>query len=79
MHFRIDSWSVVWLNTSEEHLDTMKAVTLITMLVGSVALSSCCCQSQPAPPLRPMPKDLVKDTPQAPYVEPVKVFTQKGK
>lgn len=57
----------------------MKAVTLISVLVASMALSACCCQSQPAPELRPMPKNLVKDVPAAPYVEPVKVFTQKGK
>lgn len=57
----------------------MKAVTLVSVLIASVALSSCCCQSQPAPGLRPMPKNLVKDVPAAPYVEPVKVFTQKGK
>ncbi|MCH5285356.1 MAG: hypothetical protein J1E42_07135 [Akkermansiaceae bacterium] len=56
----------------------MKAVTLITILVGAVALNSCCCQSQSMPPLRPMPKNLIKDTPPV-YSEPVKVFRQKCK
>ncbi len=70
----------MWLNEGEKTSDTMKAVSLITLLVGAIAVSSCCCQSQPAPKLRPMPKDLVNDAAQPPLpVEPVKVFTQKGK
>lgn len=58
----------------------MKAITLISMIACAVGLSSCCCQSQSMPPLRPMPKNLVNDVPTGvPYVEPVKVFDQKGK
>lgn len=34
----------------------MKAITLILALAGAVSLSSCCCQSQPMPKLRPVPK-----------------------
>lgn len=56
----------------------MKAVTLITMIVGAAALNSCCCQSQSMPPLRPMPKNLIKDVPPV-YDAPVKVFDEKGK
>ena len=56
---------------------TMKAVTLITIVICAVALNACCCQSQPMPALRPMPKNLVQDE-QTP-VEPVKVFQYKGK
>lgn len=55
----------------------MKAFTLVSILICAVGLSSCCCQSQPMPALRPMPKDLVSDT-QTP-VEPVKVLDYKGK
>ena len=56
----------------------MKAVTLITIIVGAVALNSCCCQSQSVPALRPMPKNLIKDAPPI-YEAPVKVFNEKGK
>lgn len=55
----------------------MKAVTLITILICAVGLNACCCQSQPMPKLRPMPKNLVQDEPTP--VEPVKVFRYKGK
>ncbi len=34
----------------------MKAITLILAVACTVSLSSCCCQSQPMPKLRPMPK-----------------------
>lgn len=56
----------------------MKAITLITIIAGAVALNSCCCQSQSAPALRPMPKNLLKDAP--PVQEPpVQVLFQKCK
>ena len=55
----------------------MKAFTLVSIVVSAVAFSSCCCQSQPAPGLRPMPKNLVSDQPVS--VEPVKVTIFKGK
>ncbi len=58
----------------------MKAqLTLAALLLGSMALSSCCCQSQPMPSLRPMPRDLAQDSLQPAPVAPVKVFTEKGK
>lgn len=57
----------------------MKAVTLISILVSAVALSSCCCQTQQMPPLRPMPKNLVNDAPPAAHYVPVKVLNHKGK
>ncbi len=34
----------------------MKAITLILAAACAVSFSSCCCQSQPMPKLRPMPK-----------------------
>ena len=55
----------------------MKAITLITVVLSAVAISSCCCQSQSMPGLRPMPKNLVTDQPVP--VEPVKVMDVKGK
>lgn len=60
----------------------MKAVSLISVIVCAMALNSCCCQSQPMPPLRPMPKNLGNldaMTPAPVCSEPVKVFNQKGK
>lgn len=33
----------------------MKATTLILAMACAVGFSSCCCQSQSMPPLRPMP------------------------
>lgn len=56
----------------------MKVATLVTIILGAVALNSCCCQSQSMPPLRPMPKDLIKDAPPV-YNTPVKVLDQKAK
>lgn len=59
----------------------MKSITLVLALAGAVSLSSCCCQSQPMPPLRPLPKDC-GNTPEVmvqPVQEPVKVLPQKGK
>lgn len=35
----------------------MKVTTLILAVVCAASFSSCCCQSEPVPPLRPMPKD----------------------
>lgn len=55
----------------------MKAYTLVSIVACVVGLSSCCCQSQSMPALRPMPKNLISDTPTP--VEPVKVFDYKGK
>ena len=55
----------------------MKAITLITSILSLVAVSSCCCQSQAMPGLRPMPKNLVTDQPTP--LEPVKVLNLKGK
>ncbi|MBQ4613967.1 MAG: hypothetical protein IJB31_03470 [Akkermansia sp.] len=55
----------------------MKAITLILAVVTAAAFSSCCCQSQPMPSLRPMPKDC-GDTPEV-AVQPIKVLPYKGK
>ncbi len=58
----------------------MKApLTLAALLLGSLVLGSCCCQSQSMPALRPMPRNLAQDNLQPAYVAPVKVFTEKGK
>ncbi len=54
----------------------MKAITLILAVASAVSFSSCCCQSQSMPGLRPMPKftqpDLVP-------TEPIHVLPTKGK
>lgn len=55
----------------------MKAVTLVSIVVSAIGFSSCCCQTQPMPPLRPEPKDLIQD--QVIPVEPVKVEVIKCK
>ena len=39
----------------------MKLTTLIVSVACAVALSSCCCQTQPMPKLRAMPKNLVPE------------------
>jgi len=58
----------------------MKVTTLILAVMGAASLSSCCCQSQPVPPLRPMPDfGCGKGEPIAPPVEPIKVLDHKGK
>lgn len=65
----------------------MKFATLIVSVVCAVAISSCCCQTQSAPKLRTMPKNLVPEdqpvTPATPAAEqptaPVKVLDAKGK
>lgn len=45
----------------------MKSITLmLTVACTLVGLSSCCCQTQGPPPLRPMPK----------YCEPAEIQTQ---
>lgn len=56
---------------------SMKAITLILAVATAAAFSSCCCQSQPMPSLRPMPKDC-GDTPEV-AVQPIKVLPYKGK
>lgn len=54
----------------------MKSITLIlTLACAMVCFSSCCCQTQSAPPLRPMPGDC--DTPEMPQ-QPIKVFKDKN-
>jgi len=59
---------------------SMKVTTLILSVACAVALSSCCCQSQPAPILHPMPKDCgAQPEVQQPITEPVKVLDEKGK
>ncbi|MBE6436323.1 MAG: hypothetical protein E7030_09005 [Akkermansiaceae bacterium] len=46
----------------------MKATTLILAMACAVGFSSCCCQSQSMPPLRPMPTGECcnQDQPQTP-------------
>ncbi len=58
----------------------MKAITLILAVACTVSLSSCCCQSQPMPKLRPMPKFQPTDdcVPGQPAEGPVHVM-QSGK
>lgn len=60
----------------------MKSIALIlTVACTAVSFSSCCCQSQPMPPLRPFPKDCGDDQTPPPAVlqDPVKVLPSKGK
>lgn len=57
---------------------SMKAITLILAVATAVGFTSCCCQSQPMPPLRPMPKNCGDVTPEV-AVQPIKVLPQKGK
>ncbi len=58
----------------------MKFTALIAAVACSVAFSSCCCQTQSAPKLRAMPKDLVPEEQPAMVVDqPVKVLGTKGK
>lgn len=55
----------------------MKVITLVLTIVTAVAVSSCCCQSQPAPKLHKMPKNIdPMDDPVVP--EPVKVIPEKS-
>ncbi len=56
----------------------MKAITLILAVACTVSFSSCCCQSQPMPKLRPMPKFEPTDACVPGQTEPVKVI-QTGK
>ncbi|MCI7698542.1 MAG: hypothetical protein MSQ05_04070 [Akkermansia sp.] len=57
----------------------MKILTSVLAFVSALAVSSCCCQSQPMPKLPKMPRcdepTMVPQTPQ----EPVKVFHDKNK
>ncbi len=62
----------------------MKFTTLLLSVACAVGFSSCCCQSQPMPKLRPFPKDckeVMTPAAQAPMAPeaPVKVFEGKGK
>lgn len=61
----------------------MKFTALIASVVCAVAFSSCCCQTQPMPKLRPMPKNLVPaEQPAQPGTvagEPVKVLDPTSK
>ncbi|MBE6415077.1 MAG: hypothetical protein E7032_00920 [Akkermansiaceae bacterium] len=64
----------------------MKFTTLIVAVACAVAFSSCCCQTQSAPKLRAMPKNLVpEEQPVQPGTAaeqptaPVKVLGTKGK
>ena len=64
----------------------MKVTTLILAVACAVGFSSCCCQTQPAPKLRAMPKNLVpEEQPVQPGTiatqptEPVKVLGTTGK
>lgn len=50
----------------------MKFTALIVSVACAVAFSSCCCQTQPAPKLRSMPKNLV------PEEQPVQPGTPAG-
>ncbi len=54
----------------------MKAITLILAAACAVSFCSCCCQSQPMPKLRPMPKFPPTDA--CVPCEPVKVIQTKG-
>ncbi|MCQ2364111.1 MAG: hypothetical protein MJ051_00975 [Akkermansia sp.] len=59
----------------------MKFTSLLLAVACAVGFSSCCCQTQPMPKLRPFPKDCKVTTP-APATTPeapVKVFQGKGK
>ncbi len=60
----------------------MKVTTLILSVACAVGFSSCCCQSQSAPILHPMPKDCCTQpelAPQQQPTEPVKVLNEGGK
>lgn len=55
----------------------MKVITLVLTVVAAVAVSSCCCQSQPAPALHKMPRNM--DPVDEPVMtEPVKVLPEKS-
>ncbi len=54
----------------------MKAINIILAVACAVSFSSCCCQSQPMPKLRPMPKFPPVDT--CVPCEPVKVMPVKA-
>lgn len=60
---------------------TMKAITLILAAATALSFSACCCQSQPAPKLHPMPKDLDNDVdnniPGNVPDQPIKVYQDK--
>lgn len=55
----------------------MKASTLILAVVCAVGFSSCCCQTQSMPPLRPMPTGeccTQDETPVPAVTEPTKAL-----
>lgn len=55
----------------------MKAITLILAAATALSFSACCCQSQPAPKLHPMPKDLDNDVNDDIPQQPIKVYQDK--
>lgn len=57
----------------------MKFTSLLLAVACAVGFSSCCCQTQPMPKLRPFPKDCQVTTPTVTPDAPVKVFEGKGK
>ena len=57
----------------------MKFTALLLAVACAVGFSSCCCQTQPMPKLRPFPKNCQTPTPVATPEAPVKVFEGKGK
>lgn len=58
----------------------MKFTTLLLAVACAVGFSSCCCQMQPMPELRKMPKDCMNlPDPNMTPQEPVKVLINKGK
>ncbi|MBR5887888.1 MAG: hypothetical protein IKZ07_06735 [Akkermansia sp.] len=62
----------------------MKVTTLILAVACAVGFSSCCCQTQSAPVLHPMPKNCTSPSAsdvgaQPSPTEPVKVLDEKGK
>ncbi|MBR3925599.1 MAG: hypothetical protein IKJ58_02425 [Akkermansia sp.] len=56
----------------------MKLTTLMLAVACAVGFSSCCCQTQSAPALHPMPKNCTPQ-PELQPVEPVRVLDVKGK
>ena len=54
----------------------MKVITLALTIAAVVAVSSCCCQSQPAPALHKMPRNM--DPMDTVVTEPVKILPDKS-
>lgn len=59
----------------------MKFTSHLLAVACAVGFSSCCCQTQPMPKLRPFPKDckVTEPAPATTPEAPVKVFQGKGK